>query len=88
MGEGAHKEYEEYMKQITDNFVAMQSDEMIYLDIEWTGGLTWNKYKSEEISRDRIIFEEKRKYNSEIARKYLNENILTFEQWFKKYKTN
>lgn len=76
------------MKQITDNFVAMQSDEMIYLDIEWTGGLTWNKYKSEEISRDRIIFEEKRKYNSEIARKYLNENILTFEQWFKKYKTN
>ncbi len=88
MGERAHKEYEEYMKQITDNFVAMQSDEMIYLDIEWTGGLTWNKYKSEEISRDRIIFEEKRKYNSEIARKYLNENILTFEQWFKKYKTN
>ena len=87
MDEEMHKEYEEYMKQVTDNFVAIQSNEMTFLDIEWNSGLSWNSSKPGEIFRDGDFYEN-RKYNAEIAKKYLNENILTFEQWFKKYKTN
>ena len=98
MEDSAHKEYESYMKQITDAFIQMQSEITTneYLKdvmtprsiVEWKGGLDWKIIECGETFRDGNLMKENREYNSEVAKKYLNENILTFEQWFKKYKTN
>lgn len=92
------REYELYMKQVTDSFIEMQSettsndfkkDVMTQrLIVEWSGGLEWKKILADETFRDGNLMEENRKYNSEIANKYLFENSLTYDQWFKKYKTS
>ena len=58
------------------------------LIIEWNGGLDWKAIKIEETFRDGNLMEENRKYNSEIAKKYLQSNTLTYDEWVEKHKTN
>ena len=92
------KEYESYMKQVTDGFINMQSQTTTQehlkdvmsqmLIIEWNGGLDWKAIKIEETFRDGNLMEENRKYNSEIAKKYLQSNTLTYDEWVEKHKTN
>jgi len=89
------KEYEAYMKQVTDAFIEMQSETTSHehlkdvmsqmLIVEWDDGLEWNMVKTGEMFRDGNLMEENRKYNSVIAKKYLNENSLTYDKWIVKY---
>lgn len=92
------KEYEAYMKQVTDSFINMQSETTTQehskdvmsqmLIVEWNCGLDWKAIKTEEMFRDGNLMEENRQYNSEIAKKYLQANTLTYDEWVAKHKTN
>ncbi len=92
------KEYEAYMKQVTDSFINMQSETTTQehlknmmsqmLIVEWNGGLDWKAIKTDEMFRDGNLMEENRKYNAEIAKKYLQSNSLTYDEWIAKHKTN
>lgn len=87
------KEYEAYMKQVTDSFIAMQSETTIHrknvmshmLVVEWDGGLDWKATKTGEMYRDGNLMEENRQYNSKIAKDYLRSNILTYDEWAAKF---
>jgi len=86
------KEYEAYMKIVTDAFINMQT-ETISMDnnksrmkiIEWGGGLEYELIDSVEVFRDGNLVEERRAYNSEIAKKYLGANAISYDEWFEKY---
>jgi hypothetical protein len=92
------KEYEIYMKQVTDSFINMQSktttqehlkDKMSQmLVVEWNGGLDWKAIRTGEMFRDGNLMEENRQYNSEIAKKYLQSNTLSYDEWVEKYKNS
>lgn len=92
------KEYETYMKQVTDSFITMQSetttqehlkDKMSQmLVVEWNGGLDWKAIRTGEMFRDGNLMEENRQYNSEIAKKYLQANTLSYDEWVEKYKNS
>lgn len=88
------KEYESYIKQVTDGFINMQSDittqqdQLNMLIVEWNCGLDWKVVESEERFRDGNLMKDNRKYNSEIALKYLNSNTLTYDKWVAKYKVH
>lgn len=34
------------------------------------------------------LMKKNRRYNSEIAKKYLNENVLSYDEWFLKFKNS
>ena len=90
------KEYETYIKQVTEGFINMQLQTttqeyskkvMTQLSVvEWTGGLEWKLYKQGETFRDGNLMEETRHYNSHIALAYLKANSLTYDEWIVKYK--
>jgi len=70
------KEYELYMKKITDNFIVMNGDNInnnewykdtsVFYEVVWNGGIDFSFL--------------------DLSKKYLNENSLTYDQWYKKYK--
>jgi len=92
------KEYEAYMKQVTDSFIDMQSETITQehlgdvmsqmLIVEWGGGLEWKAIKIEEVFRDGNLMEENRQYNSKLAKEYLQSNTLTYDEWILRYKTD
>lgn len=92
------KEYEIYMKQVTDSFITMQSETTTQehlkekmsqmLVVEWDGGLYWKAIKTDVMFRDGNLMEENRQYNSEIAKKYLQANTLSYDEWVQKYKNS
>ncbi len=88
------KGYEAYMKQVTDGFIGMQKETTTQEDsnevmsqmwiVKWNGGLKWHFIIQEgSMFRDGNLMEETRKYNAEIANKYLKANTLTYNQWVK-----
>ena len=89
-------EYEAYMKQVTDGFINMQMETTTQekhlmsqmLIVEWESGLDWKAIKTEEMFRDGNLMEENRQYNSEIAKKYLQSNTLSYDEWVEKYKNS
>lgn len=88
------KEYEAYMKQVTDSFINMQTETTTQekelmsqmLIVEWNGGLNWKASRMDAMYRDGNLMDENRKYNAEIAKEYLKSNALTYEEWVVKYK--
>jgi len=97
------KEYEEYMKSITDGFAKLCSFEgaesilagegnrvsvMIYQYQEFL--LEYDKdlkYMYRLESFDERV-KEFHKKRQEVAEKFLNENTLTYDEWIAKHKTN
>ena len=87
--ETLQKEYEKYMKQVTDAFVNMQSDKMqdkIFYEAVWKGGLEYSFEISGGLYIKGVTLEEMKSHNAEIAKKYLSENSLTYKKWLLKYK--
>ena len=90
------KEYEAYMKKVTDGFINMQYETVTQdesdnkmspmMVIDWNSGLLWKAIRQEEMCRDGNLMEENRKYNSEIALKYLQSNTMTYSEWYNKFK--
>ena len=72
------KEYESYMKKVTDRFILMQTESISHEHndmsrrsiVDWNDGLDWKLVDTEEI----------RDYNSNIAKKYLISNTLTYDE--------
>lgn len=92
-------DYEAYMKLITDNFIEMQSDNIIstlghdkmdaYKEVIWDGqGIDFELIVNPTSFIKGISLEDVKKYNSEIAQKYLAAHSLTYEQWCNKFKSN
>ena len=89
------KEYEAYMKQVTDGFVEMQPEESVLpfkgripYKVVWDGGLIYKLDLNYDLHLIGIDYEEVKIHNSEIAKKYLDENTLTYDEWAAKHKTN
>lgn len=88
------KEYEAYMKQVTDSFINMQTETTTQekdlmsqmLIVEWSNGLNWKASRMGESYRDGNLMDENRQYNAQIAKEYLKSNTLTYEEWIAKYK--
>ena len=86
-----HKEYQKYMKIVTDGFVNMQSDNFegvmgherisCFDTVEWKGGLKWNRLVSGSFFMSGITREDAKGFNADVALKYLKENTLTFKEW-------
>jgi|15BtaG_2_1085339.scaffolds.fasta_scaffold10275_2 hypothetical protein len=90
------KEYEKYMKQVTDGFIEMQgeitcnvghkSDNSTGFKIViWDGGLDYKIELDGGLYIKGITMDEARKYNGKIALKYLKENSLRYDEWFERY---
>jgi hypothetical protein len=89
-----YKEYQGYMKRVTDSFVAMQADDfegvhgldgiVCYDTVEWDGGLSWTRVVNGQWFINGLTKEQAKKHNAEIAKQYLIKNTLTFEEWKKK----
>ncbi len=89
-------EYESYMKKVTDAFVNMQSDKIygtighnkdeVFYEVIWNGGLEYSFDGVGKFYIKGITLEEMKKYNADIAKKYLLENSLSYDEWFNKYK--
>jgi hypothetical protein len=90
------KEYEHYIKKITDAFIDMQSDKIngtighnsdkVFYEVVWNGGLEYKFDLNVGLYISGVTFEEMKKYNANIAKKYLIENTLSYNEWFNKYK--
>jgi len=87
------REYEVYMKQVTDGFVKMQPKEdvsyfkgRIPYKVIWNSGINYTLDLDYDLYLIGINYEEIKKHNSDIAKKYLNENTLTYEEWALKNK--
>lgn len=88
------KEYEEYMKQITDTFVKMQPQEFVSpfkgripYKVIWNGGINYTLDSDYDLHLIGINYEDIKVHNAEISKKYLNENTLSYDEWIEKYKT-
>jgi hypothetical protein len=90
------KEYEAYIKKVTDAFITMNGDNInnsewhkdtsVFYQVIWNGGIDFSFDLNCSFFGKGITYEEMKKYNFEISKKYLNENTLTYDQWFLKYK--
>lgn len=90
------KEYEAYMKKVTDAFIDMHSDQKstgalghggetkVFYQVDWNGGLEYSFNLNCSWVMTGITFEDMKEYNSEVALNYLRENSLTFDQWLKR----
>lgn len=98
--DGLRYEYELYMKKVTDAFVDMQSDKIygtigtvetvegnVFYEVIWNGGLEYKFELNAGLYMSGVTYEEMKKYNAETALMYLKGNTLTYEEWYKKYKT-
>ena len=89
------KEYLDYMKRVTDAFVDMQSDKIhgtighdkdaVFYEVQWDGGLDYKFDLNCSLYIKGVTFEEMKKYNAEVAKKYLTANAISFEEWKEKY---
>lgn len=89
------KEYELYMKKVTDSFIDMQSNKIygtighdadrVFYEVFWDGGLEYKIYLNGNSYIRGITLEEHKKYNAKIANDYLKANTLTYENFIKKY---
>ena len=92
----SQKEYELYMKKVTDSFIDMQSDKIngtighdkdsVFYEVMWNGGLDYKFDLNCSRYIKGVTLEEMKRYNRNIAKKYLIENSLSYEEWVKKYK--
>jgi hypothetical protein len=76
------KEYQEFAKEITDRFISMVTGELPtqYFCGEMSDGT------GRELTDD-----EQKEYfnrNNKFALEWLNENMVTYDEWFAKHKTN
>lgn len=62
-----------YMKLLVDNYVKIYSEDMCVVD--WNGGLYFEFVMPESIGRGCGLYSENRKFNQQVALKYLEENI-------------
>jgi hypothetical protein len=90
------KEYEKYMKQITDAFIEMQSEITCgvghksdnstgFKTVIWNGGVDYEIELDGGLYIKGITLEEAKKYNADIALKYLKENSLSYDEWLERY---
>jgi len=96
MKEEFQKEYESYMKKVTDGFVEIQPIESLSFPngripykVNWSGGLDYEldlNYDILLISRSDEYYEKVKIHNSETANRYLKSNTLTYKEWIEKYK--
>lgn len=85
--------YEVYCKIVTENFIEMQTvttcddkEKMFIVQWEEGGGIEWSKDKTFETFKDGNLLDEVKSRNAYKALRYLQKNILTYEQWFEKYR--
>ncbi len=92
------KEYESYMKKVTDAFIDMQSDKIngtighdkdsVFYEVIWNGGLDYKFDLNCSRYIKGITFEEMKKNNADVAKRYLLENKLSYNEWFEKFIKN
>lgn len=92
------KEYEAYMKRVTDAFVDMQSDKIngtighdkdsVFYEVMWEGGLDYKFDLNCSKYIKGVTFEEMKEWNSKVAKRYLVENTLSYDEWVEKYKNS
>lgn len=77
------KEYQEFVKQITDKFISFVTGECP--PKTWSGqGFCDDMYReATEEERDKFY-----KENNKWVLKWLNENMVTYDEWIAKHKTN
>jgi hypothetical protein len=83
------KEYETYMKKVTDAFVDMQSDkinvtigqDIVFYEVMWEGGLHYEFDLNCSRYIKGVTFEEMKEWNSTVAKRYLKENTLSYDEW-------
>jgi hypothetical protein len=90
-----HKEYELYMKRVTDSFVDMQSNKIygtighdnysVFYEVLWNGGLEYKFGLNGNKVIKGVTFEEMKKYNANVAKAYLKANTLSYDEYIKKY---
>lgn len=90
------KEYEVYMKKVTDAFIDMHSNKIygkighddysVFYEVIWNGGLEYTFDLNCSLFIKGVTFEEMKEYNAKVAKNYLNENTLSYSEWLKKYK--
>ena len=84
------KQYEKYMKNITDAFIDMQSEDTTEPDtpqfttgfklIEWKGGIHYTTIIDGTLWQNGMTHTDAKKHNAEIALKYLYENTITIDE--------
>jgi len=77
------KEYQEFVKQITDKFISFVTGE--YPPKTWSGHAFCDDMYREATEEERDKFY---KENNKYALKWLNENMVTYDEWIAKHKTN
>jgi hypothetical protein len=92
------KEYEAYMKQITDAFITMNGDAInssdwhkdtsVFYEVIWNGGIEFSFDLNCSLALKGMTYEEMKKWNADISKKYLNENSITYDEWIVKHKIN
>lgn len=89
------KEYEAYMKIVTDAFVDMQSDKIngtighdrdrVFYEVLWDGGLDYKFDLNCSKYIKGVTLEEMKEHNAGVAKRYLFENTLSYDEWVEKY---
>jgi len=88
-----YKEYLDYMKKVTDGFIDIYTVNhdnepdrtKIFYEIVWTGGLEY-QINQESTFLNWRDWDELKKQNANTAWKYLQDNSMSYDQWFAKYK--
>lgn len=90
------KEYEAYMKLVTDGFINMQSNKIygnighdkdsVFYEVMWSGGLDYKFDLNCSLYMKGITFDEMKEWNAEVAKRYLEENTLSYDEWIEKEK--
>lgn len=75
------KEYPEFVKQITDKYISLTSGECP--SKTWSGNNLCDDMFLEPTEKEIMEFH---KQKNKIALLYLNENIITYNEWLIKYK--
>lgn len=93
------KEYEAYMKLITDAFITMNGDSInfsnwhrdtsVFYEVVWNEGINFSINFNCSLALTGMTYEEMKKWNYDISKKYLNANAITYDEWLmrNKYKT-
>lgn len=91
------KEYEAYMKHVTDNFISMNADSIntsewcketsVFHKIVWDGvSVNYSFDMDCSLALSGLTYDEIKNINAEIAKNYLKMNSLTYDEWFERYK--
>ena len=77
------KEYQDFIKDITDKFISFLIGECP--PQTWSGQSLCDDMYREPTEEERNIFYRE---NNKYALKWLNENMVTYDEWITKYKLN